>query len=216
MHRRPTVVRPLAACALFVAALVNARAQTVAYTYPTGIGNQAYGGALGMDFDVNAPIQITALGAFDSGNNGFLNNIDVILYNRDTQASVAAVQFSPSMWGYGLGASCFQNLAAAITLQAGFHGTIVAQGYGILEQNGNSNSSGSYATSLNTGNGAISFVGTSRYGAFGAFPTNPDGSVARYGAGNFRYTAVPEPASLGVILVGLLGILRRNRSARTR
>src|SRR4051794_25328607 len=47
-------------------------AQVVAYRVAAGtFGNQdAFGSALGMDFNVNAPITVTQLGVFDSGSDG--------------------------------------------------------------------------------------------------------------------------------------------------
>jgi hypothetical protein len=213
MVRYETLLRGAFAGVVLPLALATfARSQTVAYEFPTGNGNQwNFSGALGMDFNVNTAVTITALGLFDSGQNGLMNDINVRLYNRDTQAVVASAAFSPSSFGYGLGASDFKNLLTPINLSAGFHGSIVAEGYGTLEMNGNSNSSSTYATALNTGGGALSFVGSSRYGAYGTFPTNLENSVDRYGAGNFRFTAVPEPMSLAVLGVGVAALRRRVR-----
>lgn len=213
MVRYATLFRGLAAGVILPLAMATSSvAQTVAYEFPTVNGNQwNFGGSLGMDFNVNSPVTVTAIGVFDSGQNGLLNDLNVRMYNRDTEAVVTSASFSPSSSGYGLGASDFKNLAVAITLPAGFHGSIVAEGYGSLEMNGNSNSSSTYATALNTGGGALSFVGSSRYGAYGAFPTNPENSIDRYGAGTFRFTAVPEPASMAALGLGMTALLRRSR-----
>jgi len=191
------------------------QAQFVAYHYPSLTGNQTFGGALGMDFDVNQAISVTSLGIFDSGQNGIKNNIDCILYNRDTHAVVVSRSFSPSNMGFGLFGTNFLDLNTPITLAAGFHGTIVAQGYGVLEPNGNSMSpSNTYATSLDTGGGLITFTGKSRNGSFGAFPTTTDLNVAQYGAGNFKFVAVnpvPEPVSLFSLGAGVVALIRRRR-----
>lgn len=193
-------------------------AQFTAYLYPQLTGNQSFGGALGMDFDVNQDIRITALGVFDSGQNGIQNNIDCFIYNRETQQIVASRFFSPGNQGHGDGRTNFLDLASPLFLPAGFKGSIVAQGYGILEKNGNSYTPGNtYASTLNTGGGLISFTGKSRNGSYGLFPTTVDLNVAQYGAGNFKFVAanpVPEPTSMAILAFSLLSVHRARRSRR--
>jgi hypothetical protein len=192
-----------------------ASAQFTAYHFPQLTGNQTFGGALGMDFDVNQDILITSLGIFDSGQNGIQNNIDCLIYNRITQQVVASKSFGPSNQGLGDGTTNFLDFNTPILLTAGFKGSIVAQGYGVLEHNGNSFlATSTYPTTLNDGGGLITFNGKSRNGNFGAFPTTVDLNVAQYGAGNFKYSAltpVPEPASLGIVGLGLLALRRKKR-----
>src|SRR5688500_11931104 len=115
-----------------LAAAVVGSAQIVAYRYPAISGNQSFGGALGMDFNVNQDIYITALGVFDSGQNGIQNNIDCLIYDRVTQQVVASRFFAPNSQGLGDGSTNFLDLPSPLLLSAGFQGTIVAQGYGIL------------------------------------------------------------------------------------
>ena len=57
----------------------------IAYNIAAGMnGNQAWGGVLGMDFDVEHAINVTALGAFDSGSNGILGTtITTELWSRN-------------------------------------------------------------------------------------------------------------------------------------
>jgi len=193
-----------------------ASADFIAYRYPQLTGNQAFSGALGMDFDVNQDIKITALGIFDSAQNGIQNNIDCFIYNRETQQIVASKFFGPANMGLGDGTTNFLDLNTPVFLEAGFKGSIVAQGFGILERNGNSYGPlDSYAISLNDGDGLISFTGTSRHGAWGLFPTTLDMNVAQYGAGNFKFTsaveAVPEPATIAVVGIGFAALLRRRK-----
>lgn len=172
-----------------------------------------------MDFDVNQNIYITALGIFDSGQNGIQNNIDAYIYNRDTQQIVASRHFGPTSMGLGDGTTNFLDLTSPLLLSAGFRGSIVVQGYGVLEKNGNSFSSGSsYATVLNDGGGLISFTGRSRHGNFGYFPTTLDLNAAQYGAGNFKFQAVspvPEPATAAIATFTLASLLRLRKSRRS-
>src|SRR5260370_38249721 len=69
-------------------------AATVAYNDPTGTGNQTYTGSLGMDFNVISPILITALGAYDSDQNGFNGTITTDIYDRTTSLLVAGLTVS--------------------------------------------------------------------------------------------------------------------------
>ena len=48
----------------------SGHAAYTAYTFPLGDGNQDYVGSLGMDFDVNKPIQITDIGVFEPNQDG--------------------------------------------------------------------------------------------------------------------------------------------------
>ncbi|HEX2746613.1 MAG TPA: lamin tail domain-containing protein, partial [Verrucomicrobiales bacterium] len=59
-----------------------------AWQVPAGtVGNQNYGGALGMDFSAERPLTVTARGAFDSGSNGFAQPIRVQLWTRDEHST---------------------------------------------------------------------------------------------------------------------------------
>ncbi len=154
-----------------------------AYTVAANaVGNQAYGGSLGMDFDVISTITISQLGVFDSGSNGLSSPINVRIYNRNTQAVVASLAFAAGQSGTLINGSRFMALATPLTLSAGFQGVIEADGYNASELNGNT-----ISQVTNTGGGAISFVGSSRYGSAGQYPGSLDASVAQYLAGTFQY-----------------------------
>src|SRR5262249_34079475 len=67
---------------------------TIAYQVPAGtVGQQAFGGPLGMDFDVQQTIAITRLGVFDSGSDGLSLPLTARIFNRDTQTQLAALSF---------------------------------------------------------------------------------------------------------------------------
>lgn len=196
-----------------------ASAQTTAINLPAGtVGNQSWQGALGLDFNVNQAINITALGAFDSGADGFASAKSVRLYDRSTGLAVASVLI-PAGTGVALdGAFRFLTIPS-ITLNVGFMGSIVADGFSQADMNFNTGG-GAFPGTVNT-SGAFTFVNGSRYAnTAGVYPTITDGGPAtRYGAGSFQYnvaTTVPEPSTYALLAAGLLGIggfARRKRSA---
>ncbi|MFN0126395.1 MAG: lamin tail domain-containing protein [Verrucomicrobiales bacterium] len=194
---------------------------TTAYAIETGaVGNQSYPGPLGMDFNVLRPVQVTELACFDSGSNGLSRTITVVLWSRnangtpastadDTAGTVrASLTFTGAAPGTLVGGQRFKPLATPITLQPGSY-TIVAYNYGASEQNGNTSA---FPGTTHTGDGALEFVGTARYGGGSApsspaasWPATPDGGPAtRYAAGSFIFreaagvTTSTESAMRGV------------------
>lgn len=165
----------------------------IAYFTPMATGNQAFGGSLGMDFDLDNPIIVTRLGVFDDGADGLQLPITARIFDRETQAIVAEVYFAPGE-GELIDGMRFKPLDQPLRLEAGFKGVIQADGYGpeerLLNSNGNTNL---IIWTLNDGNGSIRFVGSSRYGiAAGTFPDVIDGGpVARYAAGTFEFEILP-------------------------
>lgn len=176
----------------------EAPAAGVAYVVPEGtIGTQvAFPGSLGMDFDVMKAVQVTRLGAFDSGADGLQRPITVSLYDRNKSGTALATILFPvddpatpvREDGELIESSRFLTLAQPLLLPPGFQGTIAASGYGNNEPNGNA-AAGAWTT---FNGGSLLFVGTSRYGNAGIWPSTPDSTVNRYAAGTFYF----EPASL--------------------
>jgi RHS repeat-associated protein len=158
-------------------------------------GNQGYQGTLGMDFNVNTPIQVTAVGAFDPGayNSQPLGTmLSAAMYDRTTQAVVPGtlVTFAVGTAPPTTGGDLFQTITP-VTLQQGEY-SIVAWGYNGSNPNGNVGAPGVVPDALDDDHGLISFVGWGRFGGLTGYPTNIDASPAnRYLAGTFRY----QPAS---------------------
>jgi len=175
------------------------RAGGIAYVVPDQtFGNQPFGGALGMHFVADRPVFITRLGVFDSGSDGLLLPISARLYNRDTREVVASLTFDPGDDGELIGGSRFKDLAAPLSLPAGFRGTMVASGYGAEEPNGNT---GALDLGLVTFDGScLRFVGTSSYGLDpSGYADTPDGGPAhRYAAGTFVFVPDVPPAGLTI------------------
>jgi hypothetical protein len=174
---------------------------TIAYDVPAGtVGQQAFSGPLGMDFNVQQSIVVSELGVFDSGSDGLAVPLTARLYNRDTQTQIASLSFAAGQTGTLIDGSRFLPLASPVLLPAGFHGTIVAEGYGPAEPNGNGFAQ-PITWTTNDGGGLLQFVGTGRNGSTpGTFPTSLDGGPAnRYAAGTFAFdpaqTIVSGPAT---------------------
>lgn len=160
---------------------------TVAYSVPNGtVGNQSWPYGLGMDFDVNSEVTVTQLGAFDSGSNGLSSTITVFIYDRDTQQQIASLTFTPGSPGTLVGGSRYKALTCPVSLPAGFHGKVVADGYSASEPNGNG-FGGAVTWTTNTMGGKITYVNSATYSnSAGVYPTNIDGGPAnRYAAGTF-------------------------------
>ena len=208
----------VAAFLLSSAGLMQAAA-IVSYDYPAlassgsgaNFGNQSFGQALGMDFNINQAISILSLGAFDSGQDGFQSTITVRLYDRTTQLPVTGL-ITLSSSDTLIHGGRFQTLLSPITLLAGFQGTIVAYGYSAAEFNGNIGQGGTFnPATLNTGGGAITFLTSASFGGTGYPSTSFAAGVGnQFGAGSFTFnlagTATPEPVTLGTMAFGLLAL----------
>ena len=191
--RNPLKIVWLLLLYILIIGTVQAQNLYIAYQIPTNsVGNQAFDGALGMEFDVINPIIITRLGAFDDGGDGMNRTITVRLYDRSDEANpveMAMITFSPEDPGVLVDGSRFKPLSKSISLPLGFKGTIVAENYGAEERLRNGGFTDGRNWVLNDGSGSIQFVGTSRYGVTqGAYPDVVDvGPADRYGAGTFEF-----------------------------
>jgi len=192
----------------------TANANTIAYNNDvTNLSLQNWGRSLGMDFQVNTPITITALGAFDNGVLTNLNGSDgtsgvtVLIYDLSNQQQVgSSVTFSAANSGTQIGGDAF--LPVNFVLAPGSYSVVAWN-----DINYNSFGTPNTTSHLNMGGGDITFIGDSRYDfSAGIFPQQLDGGpVNRYDAGTFEFS--PEPATfcmLGGAFLGF-GLLRRRR-----
>ena len=162
---------------------------TAAYVVPAGtVGNQANAYTYGESFDVNKPIELTSLGAFDSGGNGFTQTITVVLYDQTTQKILAQVTFTPSDPGTLVGGSRFKTLTQPITLLPGFKGVIAAYGFSAADPAGDA---GTNVPAWTTEDdvGRLTFNNGVFATTAGKFPTtiNPSTFANPYAAGTFLF-----------------------------
>jgi len=179
----------------------EAREAGIAYVVEAGtVGSQAFGGALGMDFNVLRSVRVTRLGVFDDSSDGIFQPITARLYDRGTRTVLAELTFTTEEPGELIGGSRFKNLPQPILLASGFQGTMSASGYGSDERNGN----GIPGRSVFTAGGSVGFVGLGAYAVDPtAYPGTVDGGPAnRYAAGTFYFEPAAEPPKLSIARSG--------------
>jgi hypothetical protein len=203
-------------------------AATIAYSNPAGAGNQGFSGNLALNFDVNSPITVTALGVFNADGSGFISGtIDVAIFDSGGTEVVGPVAFQGN-YTPGPGSDVFQSITS-VNLGPGSY-KVVAVGFSETDLNGNANL-GSPGPTLNTGGGALTFTGAS-YDSNTVLdspttcvgcPAAPSPQNIQFNAGTFEYetaavSATPEPGSFALIGGGLstlaAAVLRRRKSSR--
>ena len=217
----------IVAVALFAMASAAQAVQTQAYSATQFVGNQSFGGSLGLDFEVNSPIVISDLGVFDHNQDGISTNGSLIaeLWSRNENgtpgafgddtgiAVLATLSFDNASPGTLTNGFRLKPLGAPLLISPGSY-TMVAYGFDSPDDLYNSNG-GANTPTTNDGGGLITFEGVSRFNlTAGLFPTTPDGGpAARYHAGTFVFAApaVPEPVTVGLFVMSGLALLARRR-----
>ena len=185
---------------------------------------------LGLDFDVNAPIQIDSLGYFDGSGNGVQGTgIRVAIRDRNSGSLMAGADFTfTGTTGYLVNNNRFSDLTAPVQLDPGQY-SVVAAGFSDVDPNinlGYNDSAPKLGSIMNNGGGLLSFVGRGRYGTYknGSFgsidndtvPANVAYPANVFGAGTFRYSStVPDGGATSMLLaVGLAGLAGIRRMFR--
>ncbi|HEY1685151.1 MAG TPA: autotransporter-associated beta strand repeat-containing protein [Tepidisphaeraceae bacterium] len=195
---RGSILTILAAASFSLLAVNVTRADNIAINAPPEAGNQAFALGLGIDFTVNAPIEITSLGVFDDNANGIAplgsggdDTLTAVLYggvdpsDRTAGTVLATQNFTTSNPGTLASGSSFRfiTLTTPITLQPGRYDIA---GYGFDANNLEFNTGAGQTT--DNGGGAITY--DSSYYSLegpGAPPENFDSTVIKYAAGSFEF-----------------------------
>jgi hypothetical protein len=192
----------------------------VAFQNPADlVGQQNWPGALGMQFTVNSPIIVTALGVFDSGADGIAGTLNTDLWSVNDQVNpLASMTFTSAVPGtldslFADGADRFISLPAPLYLTPGDY-VIAADGFDNDDTEANAVVQ-TQTWTTDDGGGLITFDDNSPYDNDpGVFPTIPYANTNGFATGTFMYTsAVPEPGAyalmFGVAGLGLAGWRRR-------
>jgi hypothetical protein len=180
-------------------------------------------GSLGLEFMVNSPIFVHSLGVYDSDTKGISGTLNSRLWIRTGPSTGTAVSpvlsFTSGDSGSLDGNYRFKDLIVPLLLTPGTY-VVSSWGYNSVDLNGNTNlSNGTPFLSItgDTGGGLVTYSGSSYDPTATAFPgiTSSDNDPFHYAAGNFTFTAVPEPKTY-LILGSLLGLTMFALSARKR
>ncbi len=103
-----------------------------------GSSLQGYAGNLGIDFNVNAPLTITQLGAFNATGQSFTTAKTVQVWNRNVpDTPLIQITIQPNQ-GTLLDGVRFVDVTP-FTLPAGFQGTLCASGFNDIDHDYNTN-----------------------------------------------------------------------------
>jgi hypothetical protein len=194
-------VAAIAAVAVFSA---PAMADTVIFGLKgPASGNQPSGDLpldLGMDFTVTGSVTVDSLGAFTNG----LSPLSVSLWNVNTDSKLASAIIPV---GTTVGNYIFTALGSPQVLTSGLYQIDVLYG---LSSNTDYNpfEGAGPTTSFNTLGGTLTFAGDFyNLGGNGSLATTPDTlSTGGYGAGTFAVSAVPEPSTWAMMILGFGGV----------
>ena len=208
---------------LICAAMTPAQAAPMTLqTANNATGNQAWSG-VGVKFSVNSAITVSALGIWDSNQDGITASptdpLSAFLLTG-AGAVVSSATFDSTSQGtldVGSGGYRFKSIPLTTLLP----GDYVLAGYGWTDNDLEHNCSyGGGCDTFNTGGGLLTYLG-SPFGfggdAPGTLPTfHCCGDLNFFSAANLQFTAVPLPTSIALLGVGLLVLASNRRKALNR
>jgi hypothetical protein len=170
-------------------------------------GNQAYSG-VGLEFTVNSPITVTALGFYDSGSPGSITG-PLTADLMTLAGSVLASQTFSNESGTPMSGGYLFNSITPVTLAPGNY---YLMGYGPTSYDWEHNSNVSGNPDTFTTNSLVSFVEAVWGGGSdvpGTVPTSTYGPTAPdfFSSANMEFSAaVPEPSTWAMMIIGFLGL----------
>lgn len=200
-----TFVR-FASIALGITVAAVSQAQSVAGMSFTGgtLANNTITAGWRFDIASGTSIKLTHLGWYDvnaPGNNW--NNVPIKVWNRTTQAELASSTILNTSTKDSDG---FRYVALTNQVTLG-PGSYVIGGFGKNYMTG--------ATAVTSNIAGVTFGGRALAGGNAlAFPTSFNTTSKEYFGPNFKAQAVPEPATIGLLGVGVAFLARRRKTAR--
>lgn len=174
-------------------------------------------GSLGMDFTVNAPISVDAMGVYNANGTGVLQSVlQVAIYAINPDGSGTLVPgtfalFNPATPNYSQDLAndglydVYQSISSVVLNPGNY--SVVAYGFDQTDPNGNSGFPGGVGAAEDN-SGLLTYIGSARYDSNGQldFPTTLDtGPANRYDAGTFEFSAAtPEPGTIALLGAGLI------------
>jgi hypothetical protein len=165
---------------------------------------QAQPFAVGWEFTVNQTISITSLGAFDVAGDGHPTDQKVRLYDSTNDAILATATIASSASAESVGGynAYFQSITP-ITLTTGKH-YIVASDQAVGGDFMVSNAA--FGSAINMVQGQATWFDGNLPDSISGFDTRVANASPYFGA-NFKYSAVPEPATAMLLTTGLVALL---------
>jgi hypothetical protein len=159
---------------------------------------------LGMDFTVNSSVKVDSLGAFTNGGSIFVQLYDIS--NNDTVVASATVSGTPP-----LGSSySFATITPVILAPGTYQINAVYPSSSNPDFNPYEPGGSAASATFNTFGGKLTFTQFSDYynlNAAGNLATTQDiPSPNGYGAGTLSVSAVPEPSTWAMMLLGFVGL----------
>jgi hypothetical protein len=205
-------MRLFAVCALLVLmGVVSVHADVIPYTDPALQGTQDFGGNLALRFNVDSPITVTALGAFNAAGSGLITGtIQVVIFDTVANKEVTPVVSFHGLYSTaGLGYDVFQAITPVVLGVGSYE--VDAVGFSLTDLNGNLNTSSTTGPVLNDDGGKLTFTGAA-YDGSGSLDdpmtcvicSPPPRQFSQVDAGTFviaEASAAPEPSYLLVLVV---------------
>lgn len=193
--------------------------------------SSTYALALRLDFNVNIEGSVSRIGVADLGTIGFVNNLQVAIYNLGTGDQVPGTfaQFSSGTKTVN-SAMVMQDLNQQVTLLPGSYALIAANF--TTSDPWYRSSVSSTAVAFDSHDGALTHIkGTNYYGGlqthqvstvqntiadFGTMRSHDPRFEPVWGAATFDFTPVPEPEHYALAAIGMLGLVCFGRWAKAK